>query len=189
MVAELAKSDLSKFNELGLKKVEMIKFKTLDGTAELHGMLSFPSNFDPKKKYPLLLSVYGGSPVTSAARETFSTPNATTEYGFLVVTLDSRSLSGRGRKFSDPFYGHLGIIEMDDQAAGIKELLKRPYAGRETGRCIRTSYGGTASATLILRYPPVPGGVRFLRSKRLPELQRHLWRALRGVGVGKQGGL
>ena len=126
VVAELAKSDLSKFNELGLKKVELVKFKTLDGTAGLHGMLNFPSNFNPKKKYPLLLSVYGG-PITSAARETFSTPNATTEYGFLVATFDSRSLSGRGRKFSDPFYGHLGIIEMDDQAAGIKELLKRPY--------------------------------------------------------------
>jgi dipeptidyl-peptidase 4 len=152
VVAELAKSDLSKFNELGLKKVELVKFKTLDGTAELHGMLNFPSNFDPKKKYPLLLSVYGG-PITSAARETFSAPNATTEYGFLVATFDSRSLSGRGRKFSDPFYGHLGIIEMDDQAAGVKELLKRPYVDKNRVGVFGTSYGGTASATLILRYP------------------------------------
>src|SRR5262249_45859071 len=117
-VADLAKSDLTHFNELGLKKVEMFTYKTLDGSAELQGMLNFPSDFDPAKKSPLLLSVYGG-PITSAARETFAAPSPLTEYGFLVVSLDSRSLAGRGRKFSDPFYGHMGIVEMDDQAAGI----------------------------------------------------------------------
>jgi dipeptidyl-peptidase-4 len=152
VMAELAKGDLTAFKKAGFKPVELVKFKTLDGTAELHGMLSFPANFNPRKKYPLLLSVYGG-PVTSAARETFSTPNATAEYGFLVASFDSRSLSGRGRKFSDPFYGHLGIIEMDDQAAGVKELETRSYVDSKRVGVFGTSYGGTAAATLIMRYP------------------------------------
>jgi dipeptidyl-peptidase-4 len=115
-------------------------------------MLNFPSNFDPNKKYPLLVSVYGG-PITSAARETFATPNATTEYGFLVASFDSRSLAGRGRKFSDPFYGHLGIVEMDDQAAGVKALEERPYVDPNRVGVYGTSYGGTAATTLLLRYP------------------------------------
>jgi dipeptidyl-peptidase-4 len=152
VVIELAKSDLTRFDQLGLKRVELFTFKAADGRTELHGMLNFPSNFDPNKKYPLLVSVYGG-PITSAARETFATPNATTEYGFLVASFDSRSLAGRGRKFSDPFYGHLGIVEMDDQAAGVKALEERPYVDPNRVGVYGTSYGGTAAATLLLRYP------------------------------------
>ena len=154
VLAVLGESDLARFNELGLKKVELFTFKAGDGQTELHGMLNFPSNFDPNKKYPLLVSVYGG-PVTSAARETFSTPSATTEYGFLVASFDSRSLTGRGRKFSDPFYHHLGIVEMDDQAAGVKALEERPYVDKNHVGVFGTSYGGTAAATLLMRYPDV----------------------------------
>jgi dipeptidyl-peptidase-4 len=163
VIGELAQSDASRLNELGLKPTELFTFKTLDGTAELHGMLNFPSHFDPNKKYPLLVSVYGG-PNTSAARETYwagslggrgggGGPELTTEYGFLVASFDARSLSGRGRKFSDPFYEHLGIIEMDDQAAGVKALDERPYVDKNRVGVFGTSYGGTSAATLIMRYP------------------------------------
>jgi dipeptidyl-peptidase-4 len=140
--------------QLKIKPAELFTFKTIDGTAELHGMLNFPSNFDPSKRYPLLVSVYAG-PTTSAARETFGASNATAEYGFLVASFDSRSLAGRGRKFSDPFYTHLGIIEMDDQAAGVMELTKRPYVDKDNVGVYGTSYGGTSAATLLMRYPNV----------------------------------
>ena len=50
VVAELAKSDLTKFDELGLKKAELFTFKAADGKTELHGMLHFPSNFDPDEE-------------------------------------------------------------------------------------------------------------------------------------------
>lgn len=154
VVAELSKSDMARWDELKLKKIERFNFKTYDGTAELQGILHFPSNFDPSKKYPLLLSVYGG-PNTSGARETFGAPNMLTEYGFLVAQVDARSLSGRGRKFSDPFYHRLGIIEMDDQAAGVSELAKRPYVNKDRVGVFGTSYGGTSAATLLMRYPNV----------------------------------
>src|SRR5207244_5052389 len=55
--------------------VELLKSKAADGQTDLYGMLHFPSNFKPYKKYPLLVSVYAG-PGTSAARETFTLPNA-----------------------------------------------------------------------------------------------------------------
>src|SRR5262249_43807749 len=74
VVAELDKSDTTKFDQLGFKKVELIKYKAADGVTDLYGLLSFPSNFDPNKKYPLLVSVYAG-PATNGARETFSAPN------------------------------------------------------------------------------------------------------------------
>ncbi len=154
LVVELAKSDSSKFDQLGLKRVELIKYKAADGVTELHGLLHVPSNFDPKKKYPLLVSVYGG-PATNGARETFTLPNSLTEYGFLVATLDSRSAGGRGKRFLDAIYLKLGIPEIDDQAAGVKSLSSRPYVDKNRVGIFGTSYGGYASALAILRYPDV----------------------------------
>lgn len=154
VVQELAKSDTSKFEQLKLQRVELIKYKAADGQTELHGMLHKPSNFDPNKKYPLLVSVYGG-PATNGARETFTLPNALTEYGFLVATLDSRSAAGRGKKFLDAIYEKLGIVEIDDQAAGVKSLWGRPYLDKNRVGIFGTSYGGYASAMCLLRHPDV----------------------------------
>ena len=144
VIAELAKSDTSKFEQLGLKRVELFTYKAADGTTELHGLLHFPSNFDPSKNYPLLVSVYAG-PATNGARETFTTPNPLTEYGFLVATLDSRSAAGRGKRFLDAIYMKLGTVEIDDQAAGVKSLWGRPYVDRTRVGIFGTSYGGYAS--------------------------------------------
>ena len=152
IVQELAKSDTTKYDQLGLKRVELIKYKAADGATELNGLLHFPSNFDPAKKYPLLISVYGG-PETNGARETFALPNSLTEYGFLVATLDSRCAAGRGKRFLDAIYLKLGVTEIDDQAAGVKSLWPRPYVDKNRVGIFGTSYGGYASA--ILRYPDV----------------------------------
>lgn len=154
VIEELAKSDTAKFDQLGLKRVELIKYKAADGVTELHGLLHFPSNFDPNKRYPLLVSVYGG-PATNGARETFTTPHPMTEYGFLIATLDSRSAAGRGKRFLDAIYMKLGVVEMDDQAAGVKSLWNRPYLDKSRVGIFGTSYGGYASAMCLLRHPDV----------------------------------
>jgi len=154
VVTELAQSDVSKFDQLGLKKNEVFKFKAADGVTDLYGILSFPSNFDPSKKYPLLVSVYGG-PATNGANENFAAPMALTEYGFLIARLDSRSAAGRGKRFLDSIYGKLGTVEIDDQAAGVKALGARPYVDGKRVGIFGTSYGGYASAMAILRHPDV----------------------------------
>jgi len=154
VVSELAKSDTTKFDQLGLKKVELFKYKSADGSADLYGMLNFPSNFDPSKKYPLLVSVYAG-PATNGAREAFAMPSPLTEYGFLVASLDSRSAAQKGKKALDAIYLKLGIVEMDDQAAGVKALWDRPYLNKERVGIFGTSYGGFSSAMCLLRFPDV----------------------------------
>jgi dipeptidyl-peptidase-4 len=151
---ELATSDLSKFKRLGMKPVELLTFKAADGETDLYGILHFPSNFKPSKKYPLLVSVYAG-PGTVGARETFTMPNPLTEFGFLVATFDSRSASGRGKRFMDAIYLKFGRTEVDDQAAGVKSIQERRYVDRNRVGMFGTSYGGTVSATSLLRYPDV----------------------------------
>ncbi len=152
VVAELAKSDLSKFDEIGLKKVEMFTYMAADGKSPLHGMISFPSNFTPAKKYPVLMSVYGG-PNFPATSEQFTMPSATAEYGFIVVSLDSRAAGGVGKRVTDAIYEKLGQVEMDDMAEGLKELSKRPYVDGTRIGVYGTSYGGYTSAMMLLRYP------------------------------------
>jgi dipeptidyl-peptidase 4 len=154
VIAELAKSDVTKFTELGLKKPEIFTYKAADGRTTLYGKIQFPSNFDPSKKYPALASVYGG-PGSSATNESFSTPSPLAEYGFLILTLDSRSAPGQGKRTLDASYMKLGVTEMDDMAAGIKSLWTRPYFDKNRVGIYGTSYGGYSAALSLLKYPDV----------------------------------
>ena len=154
VVAEIARSDMTHFEQLHLKRVELLSFKAADGTTDLYGMLHFPSDFRPDVKHPLLVSVYAG-PATTGARETFTIPDKLTEYGFLLATLDSRSANGRGKRFLDSIYLKFGQPEIDDQAAGVKALFNRRYVNRKRVGIFGTSYGGYASAMCLFRYPDV----------------------------------
>jgi dipeptidyl-peptidase-4 len=153
-VAELARSDMTRFWKLHLHPTELLQFKADDGQTDLYGMLHFPPHFNPDKKYPLLISVYAG-PGTSGANETFTTPNSLTHYGFLYATFDSRSANGRGKRCLDAIYQKLGTVEIDDQAAGVKSLWPRRYLDKKRVGIFGTSYGGTASALGLLRHPEV----------------------------------
>ena len=154
MISELAKSDLSRFEELGLRKTEMFTYMAADGKTKLHGMISFPSTFDPSRKYPVLIPVYGGpASAGNTARETFSIPSPTTEYGFIVVNLSSRATPGMGKRTLDALYEKLGQTEMDDMAEGIKALASRPYIDTNRVGMYGTSYGGYTAALMLLRYP------------------------------------
>lgn len=134
---------------------ERVKFTAADGKTVLHGTLFKPRNFDPSRKYPLIVDVYGG-PLDahgSSHNENFRRPPDEVHYGFLVATFENRGTGARGKAFRDATYGKLGIVDMDDQAAGVRELLKRPYVDGAKVGVNGTSYGGYASLMLLLRYP------------------------------------
>jgi dipeptidyl-peptidase-4 len=154
VIAELAQSDMKAFTQLGLKTSEIFTYKAADGKTTLHGRIQFPSNFDPSKKYPALASVYGG-PGSGATNENFAMPNALAEYGFLILSLDSRSAPGQGKRTLDASYMKLGVTEMDDMAAGIKSLWSRPYFDQNRVGIFGTSYGGYSAALSLLRHPDV----------------------------------
>jgi dipeptidyl-peptidase-4 len=155
LVAALATSDMSRFDALGLKKVEMYEYKTRDGQATLHGMIHFPSNFDPSRKYPVLVSVYGGPGVPNSTSERFTMPTPLTEFGFIVLNVEARTNPGMGRKYLDAVYLKLGQTEIDDMADAVKALWSRPYFDRNRVGIFGTSYGGYTSVMELLRYPDV----------------------------------
>jgi dipeptidyl-peptidase-4 len=156
VIATIAESDLTRFGELGLKKAETFTYKAADGKTTLYGTIQFPSTFDSAKKYPVLVSVYGGPASSSnTARETFIAPSAMTEYGFLLVNLDSRAAPGQGKRLLDEIYLKLGQVEIDDMAEGVKALWNRPYVDRTRIGIYGTSYGGYSSLMSLLRHPDV----------------------------------
>jgi dipeptidyl-peptidase-4 len=73
--------------------------------------------------------------------------------GFLIAWFDGRGTQSRGKAFKDAVYGKLGVVEIDDQAAGAKFLMQRPYV--QGVGVYGTSYGGYASVMCILRHPDV----------------------------------
>ena len=151
-LATVASSDLSQFDALGLEKAAQFTFIAADGQTRLHGMMQFPSNFDPSKKYPVLLNVYGG-PGSNGLNETFATANPLAEYGFIILRLDARTNAGRGRKVLDQAYQQLGIVEIDDFAAGIRAATERSYVDATRIGVYGTSYGGSVAALMLMRYP------------------------------------
>ncbi len=154
VLAQLAKSDTTKMTSLGLKPAEQFEYKAADGKTTLYGQIQFPSNFDPSKKYPTLISVYGGpGAANNVPTENFAQPAANAEYGFLIVGLNSRAVPGQGKRTLDSVYLKLGVTEMDDMAEGIKALWPRPYFDKDRVGMYGTSYGGYTSATMILRHP------------------------------------
>lgn len=154
VIVELAKSDLTRFDELKLQRAERFDFLAADGKTTLYGMLHRPSTFDPHKKYPLLVRVYAG-PSTNGASEVFTPPNVLAELGFLVASFDSRTASGRGKHFLDACYGKLGVVEIDDQAAGVKSLWDRHYIDKSKVGIYGSSYGGYASILCLMRHSDV----------------------------------
>jgi dipeptidyl-peptidase-4 len=155
-VAEIARADASGLARMDLPRAELFTYTAADGHTTLRGLLQFPSRFNRSATYPALVSVYGGPEFDAvAARETFVAPNPLAEYGFLIVTLDSRAVPGLGKRTLDGIYQQLGQAEIDDMAEGIKSLWSRPYFDRRRVGIFGTSYGGYVSLMELLRHPDV----------------------------------
>ena len=157
IVTTLAQGDMTALKTAGFAPPELFTFKTNDGKTDAYGLLYKPSNFDPNKKYPLLVDVYAGpeTPQAEMVRENFFRPQGLTEMGFLVASFDGRGTTRRGKAYMDAVYGRLGQAEIDDQASGVKFLRQRPYVDGGRVGVYGGSYGGYASIMCLLRYPDV----------------------------------
>ncbi|HWB21113.1 MAG TPA: prolyl oligopeptidase family serine peptidase, partial [Phycisphaerales bacterium] len=153
-VAERAESDTTKMKKMGLAWPESVICASPDGETELYGVLYKPSNFDPHKKYPLVISVYGG-PESQSVENVFKPAQPGCELGFLIAQFDNRGTVNRGKKFEEALYLNLGSVELDDQAAGVKFLAQREYVDATRVGIFGFSYGGYMSALALLKQPDV----------------------------------
>ncbi|MBO4434578.1 MAG: DPP IV N-terminal domain-containing protein [Bacteroidales bacterium] len=118
-----------------------------------------PSGFDPAKKYPLLVYVYGG-PHSQMVRDSWLGEIRMWEMlmaqkGYVVYVQDNRGTSNRGAAFEKAINRQCGQAEMADQMEGIKRLLAQPWVDSERVGVHGWSYGGYMTISLMTTYPDV----------------------------------
>ncbi|MBJ04449.1 MAG: S9 family peptidase [Flavobacteriales bacterium] len=137
--------------DLGEK--EFFNFKTEQGT-KLNGWMMKPANFDSKKKYPVLMYVYGGpgsQTVTDSWGGNYMWCQLLLQKGYIVVSIDNRGTGGRGAKFKKCTYKELGKLETIDQIEGAKYLANLKYIDPTRIGIWGWSYGGYMSSLCILK--------------------------------------
>ncbi|MEK8046424.1 DPP IV N-terminal domain-containing protein [Ideonella margarita] len=125
-----------------------------DGTMLNWAMLK-PPGFDASKKYPVLLSVYGGPGVQVVKRQWGSAWNqALAQRGYIVFMLDNRGSDRRGQRFAEAIAGRLGEVEVRDQLTGLRWLTSQPWADSQRVAVHGHSYGGYMTLMLLAKAPP-----------------------------------
>ncbi|QCK16733.1 S9 family peptidase [Mangrovivirga cuniculi] len=137
---------LQKVNEKYYQgKHSFFSFETPEGV-KLNGYEILPADFDPDKKYPVLMYVYGGpgsQTVTNRAggsRERWF--HYLAQQGYIVVSVDNRGTGGRGKDFKHVTYKNLGKYEVKDQIYAAKYLAKKEYVDESRIGIFGWSYGG-----------------------------------------------
>ena len=127
-----------------LASTEFRSFRAPDGTV-LHARLVRPADFDPSRKYPVIVSVYGGphaQVVVDRWGATSFFDHLCAEKGFLVWSVDNRGSWGRGHAFEAALLRRTGETELKDQLAGVEELRKLPFVDGSRIGITGWSYGG-----------------------------------------------
>lgn len=139
--------------------IETGTIKAADGVTDLYYRLIKPADFDPAKKYPAIVYVYGGP---HAQMITNGWQNAARGWdiymankGYIMFTLDNRGSSNRGLAFENATFRHLGIEEGKDQVKGAEFLKSLPYVDGNRIGVHGWSFGGHMTTALVLRYPEI----------------------------------
>ncbi len=123
------------------------RFGTLEAEdgQTMHYRLFAPKTLAQDKKYPVIVSVYGG-PHAQRVTNSWSPRDLYLHYlvqqGYLVFQLDNRGSYNRGKAFEDPIYLKLGEVELNDQIRGVEYLRSLPYVAADKIAIYGHSYGG-----------------------------------------------
>ena len=133
--------------------------KAADGVTTLYYRMVKPHDFDPAKKYPTVVYVYGGPHAHNVEASwhwysrTWETYMA--QKGYIVFILDNRGSENRGCDFEQVTFHQLGQIEIKDQMKGVEYLKKQPYVDADRMGVHGWSFGGFMTISLMLNYPDV----------------------------------
>jgi dipeptidyl-peptidase 4 len=147
----------NKYDGIEIGSADIKTIKAADGTTDLYTRLIKPSNFDPTKKYPVLVYVYGGPHAQMITNSYLDGANLwmywMAEQGYLVFTVDNRGSDNRGFAFESVIHAQLGNNEIDDQMKGVEYLKSLPYVDGNRLAVHGWSYGGFMTTSLMTRKP------------------------------------
>ena len=145
--------------QFNMPEITLGTLKAADGKTDLYYRLIKPVNFDPNKKYPAIIYVYGGPHAQMIHNNRFYDARGWDLYmaqnGYVMLTVDSRGSDNRGREFENCTFRQLGVEEMKDQVEGAKMLQSLPYVDAERIGVHGWSFGGFMTTNLMLTYPEI----------------------------------
>jgi dipeptidyl aminopeptidase/acylaminoacyl peptidase len=156
VLMELEKADVSEAEKLGLRPAESFVAKGRDGKTDIWGNIYRPTNFDPKKKYPVIEFIYAG-PHDSFVPKGFVGMNPAriiAELGFIAVQIDGMGTSNRSKAFHDVAWKNLGDAGFPDRILWHKAVAsKYPYYDITRVGIFGASAGGQNAMGALLFHP------------------------------------
>ena len=147
------------YQDFSMPSIEVGTIKAADGVTDLYYRIIKPADFDPNKKYPTIIYVYGGP---HAQMVTGGWQNGARGWdiymankGYIMFSLDNRGSDNRGLEFENVTFRHLGIEEGKDQVKGVEFLKSLPYVDGNRIGVHGWSFGGHMTTALMLRYPEI----------------------------------
>ncbi|MGB2899979.1 MAG: DPP IV N-terminal domain-containing protein [Candidatus Acidiferrum sp.] len=144
-VALINENKVTELTDYRLSPVEFLTVKSREGVL-LNACIIKPPNFDAQKKYPVLVSTYGG-PHAQVVRNAWGGSNflwheLMAQKGYIIFLLDNRGSAGRGHVFERALHLRLGAQELSDQRDGVQYLKSLPYVDASRIGIWGWSYGG-----------------------------------------------
>jgi dipeptidyl-peptidase-4 len=140
--------------EYELSTPQLLRFRGSDGTL-FDARLTRPAGFDPSRKYPAVVMVYGG-PHSQTVRDQWRGTDwdqVLANRGFVVWQMDNRGAAGRGHVFESPLYRRFGARELSDQLEGVRHLISMGFVDAQRIGIYGWSYGGFMTLYAMLHSP------------------------------------
>ena len=152
LVRVLGETDLSNFDLNEISKPSIVRFVAEDNQTVLNGIVTLPQDYKKGKKYPLL--VYGyGMPGTQIVYNRWQAgfQQFLAKEGYIVFSMDSRGMSGRGRDFKNLSYGDMANYLAKDQATGVRWLIDQGYVNKDKIGAWGWSGGGYFTCLMLTK--------------------------------------
>jgi dipeptidyl-peptidase-4 len=142
-VREIYKFDQPVYDPANNSKSEMVKILTSDGLFNMPAIITYPLNFDPSQKYPVVFTIYGGPDSKNVSnRWQGNNPSWYAQNGIITFTVDHRGSGQFGRKGLDYLYRNLGKWEILDYEDAVRWLRSKSYVDSTRIGITGSSYGG-----------------------------------------------
>lgn len=152
LVHSIDETDLNQFVNYEWAFPKIVSFPSRDGKVNLDGKIIFPPDFDSSRRYPVIIHGYG-MPGTQIVKNQWSRVwhQYLAQNGFIVFSMDSRGMGGRGEDFKNYSYGDMSKYLAEDHLAGIDFLISSGFADPNRIGAWGWSGGGYFTCLMLTR--------------------------------------
>lgn len=157
LIKQLADTKGADFSTYALAKTELLRIKSEDGKFDLPALVTWPTNMQTGKRYPVLISIYGGPDAGTVMDSWNWTANRQwmAQEGLIQIALDHRASGHFGKIGVNYMHRNLGYWELKDYSTMVKYLINKGYADSAKICITGFSYGGYMTCLALTQYSDV----------------------------------